>query len=196
MKLKGDEDLLVEKLFEQKLIGSYMFSFFLNRENKESYIYFGGYEESYGEFEWMPMDQDKLNHWNVYFKWVFLKGERGIDVNKIEAVIDSGTTLMYFSQNIFETLIESLISNISSCEQQQDLVLCASSVDLPNIYFHISTDHSYELTPNDYTYNLDTETLLIGISYLSETSEFLLLGDTFMRGHYIVHDAEEYRMGL
>ena len=45
-----------------------MFSFFLNTELSESYIFFGGYEENkIKDIEWMELDKDKLDHWNVYF---------------------------------------------------------------------------------------------------------------------------------
>lgn len=58
-----------------------MFSFFLNTELSESYIFFGGYEENkIKDIEWMELDKDKLDHWNVYFRKLFLKNDRGIDI--------------------------------------------------------------------------------------------------------------------
>lgn len=55
-KLSGDEDLIMETLYEEGLVKSKVFSFYLNTADKDSYLYFGGYEESFGEFVWMDVD--------------------------------------------------------------------------------------------------------------------------------------------
>lgn len=85
----------------------------------------------------------------MHFDWLFLKGEWGISIKDTESVIDSGTTLMYFSKEIFDEMIEKMIVN-STCENFDGIYFCDSNIDLPNIYFSISRGHSYELKPEDY----------------------------------------------
>ena len=100
-----------------------MFSTFLNIETKESYIYFGGYEENMiNDVTWMDMDQEKLNHWNVYFDWIFLKGERGISIKNTESILDTGTTLMYFSKSIYDEIIDKPVSYTHLTLPTSDLV--------------------------------------------------------------------------
>ena len=62
-KLRGNEDLLVERLFELSLIDAKMFSFYLNTRDEDSYIYFGGYENSFiEELTWVKV---KSSHWEI-----------------------------------------------------------------------------------------------------------------------------------
>ena len=137
-------------MFKSNLLDNHMFSTFLNIETKESYIYFGGYEENMiNDVTWMDMDQEKLNHWNVYFDWIFLKGERGISIKNTESILDTGTTLMYFSKSIYDEIIDKLTGNLT-CKSSDGLVYCNSSIDLPNLYFSIRKGHSYELKSEDY----------------------------------------------
>lgn len=44
-------------MYKSNLLDKHMFSFYLNVESKESYIYFGGYEENViKDIKWMDMD--------------------------------------------------------------------------------------------------------------------------------------------
>ena len=73
-----------------------MFSFYLNTEGKDSYIYFGGYEETILKDPfWIELTED-TSHWAMKVEYVFQKGEKGIDLKKFESIVDSGTSLMYF----------------------------------------------------------------------------------------------------
>ena len=66
--------MLVKKLYDDKLIDKFMFSFFLNIETKDSYIYFGSYEESIlKDPYWVDLTKD-AKHWSIEVKYVFLKG--------------------------------------------------------------------------------------------------------------------------
>ena len=139
------------------------------------------------------MDQDKLNHWNVYFNSIFLKDRDVIDISDYESIVDSGTSLMYLPPDEFDTLIDIMIENITdSCDNSDDIYFCSADIDkFPTIYFHISGKYSIEVLPENYLIE-DEENYLIGITAGSSSQEYLLLGDTFMKGQYIIHDAEKY----
>ena len=81
----------------------------MNIKSRESYIYFGGYEENKVEnLVWMDVDG---SHWNVFFENIFIEGEYLINTKKVEFTVDSGTSLFYLPEDKFEELGELLIKD-------------------------------------------------------------------------------------
>ena len=114
-KLSGEEDLLMQALFEEKLVKEYIFVFSLKLENEESFLYFGGYDSSkIDDKSWMNLDGKKLDHWNVYFEKIFFdEKDKGIKIQNYESIVDSGTSLMYLPSDVHDTLLDKILSNIT-----------------------------------------------------------------------------------
>lgn len=59
-------------------------------------------------------------------------------------------------------------------------------------------DYWFEFHPKDYlldaTHNKDKSAC--EIAFVANTSEFWLLGDSFYRGYYMIHDEENERLGI
>ena len=68
------EDLIFDALYRANLIDSRMFSFYLNVQSKDSYIFFGGYEEDkIPNLLWVDLKGSNPKHWNVVFRNCFVK---------------------------------------------------------------------------------------------------------------------------
>jgi Eukaryotic aspartyl protease len=179
---KGAE-LLVSKLFNANIIPKNMFSTYYDLKSGSSYIYFGDYETAKlsTDVKWFPL-QD-TGFWQIKTTDVQYNGKA--IANMSSAIIDSGTSLSYFPKTVYQNLL----SAIGGCDTTVDAVptcKCSSVSDFKPFVVNfngttVSTDPKYWVF-----YDSNKKNCVVYIGSTSDTAA--LLGDSFMRGKYIVHD--------
>lgn len=114
---------------------------------------------------------------------------------------DTGTSLVYIPESMFNTFINRLLENVDENIYQADgddiLTLCQ-----PSSYPTISILYgSYwaEILPEDYVLDVslagDESICMIGFTYQGD-DEGWMLGDVFLRGFYATHDMDTKMMGF
>lgn len=112
-------------------------------------------------------------------------------------IFDTGTTLAYIPSMLYEGLIQELTKGINVTADSSGLRIgrLRDMSQYPSLYIHINTTW-FEMTPKYYLIPLEEEYLgydcVVG---LSSGSQFLL-GDTFLKNYYSIHDNENSRIGF
>ena len=144
----------------------------------------------------------------------------GIKLNKFKKgryplIIDSGTTLSYFPDEIFNELVSNVKSicnsygNKNGCgkyEYDKDFGPCfifdsTEKMDeaiyqyWPNISF-ILDNYEYKWTPDEYIFNDTNKNRVRGCMGFNEGSGRFTFGSTWMIGHEIIFDRKNNRIGI
>ena len=136
--------------------------------------------------------------------------------NKYSLIIDSGTTISYFPNDIFEEMVDNIkticnsFENKSGCgqyEYDKDFGPCFvfDSVQKleeaiyqywPNISF-ILEDYKYKWTPDQYIFN-DTNRMKVRacMGFNQGGSRRFTFGSTWMIGHEIIFDRKNNKIGI
>ena len=134
--------------------------------------------------------------------------------NKYSLIIDSGTTISYFPEEIFNEMVTNIKSICSSSqnrcgyyEYDRDFGPCFSFDSRnqmeeavykywPNISF-ILEDYKYNWTPDEYLFN-DTNKMKIRgcMGFNKGGGKRFTMGSTWMIGHEIIFDRKNNRIGI
>eukprot|EP00347_Sterkiella_histriomuscorum_P009776 403339937 len=196
------QDLFVQKLFQQKKIGTYGFTMFIGSTKQQSKLWIGTYllptTTQYGDLQWIKLSSNY--HWQTSLTNVIINGQQ-IPLSKSkDAILDSGTSLTYIPADEYNAIYNA-ITNGKNCwiTQGYQFCSCKNSEDTsyPIIYFNLG-GVQFKMQPFQY---LQTYSGLSGcqiqlISDTSSTSTYWLLGDNFLRGYYQVYDMQTPRIGL
>ena len=136
--------------------------------------------------------------------------------SKYTLIIDSGTTLSYFPEEIFKEILENIKSicnsfeNKNGCgnyEYDKDFGLCFSFESnekmekaiyqyWPNISF-ILEDYQYKWTPDEYFFNATNKMKIIGcMGFSIGKGRRFTFGSTWMIGHEIIFDRKNNKIGI
>ena len=136
--------------------------------------------------------------------------------NKYSLIIDSGTTLTYFPEEIFNEIIENIISicnsydNKKGCgeyEYNKDFGPCFSFESIekmedalyqywPNFTFFLET-YGYKWTPDEYLFNITNRMKIMGcMGFNAHNENIIKMGSTWMIGHEIIFDINNNKIGI
>lgn len=193
----------MEMLLDQKKIQHNIFATYLSSGGQSgSTLSLGGADHTYyvGEFTYIPVTWDSLNHWVVAASDIKIGG---ISTHiSAEMVVDTGTSLLAGPAEHVDAILMKIFGDSS-------LVLAASmgftvAVDcshagkLPNISFTLA-GKDFELGPDFYMIatkdHQGKEECQLGIQSLGNGAPWIL-GDPFLRKYYTVWDAEQQRVGF
>ncbi|EDW15360.2 aspartic proteinase [Drosophila mojavensis] len=183
----------LELLCQQHLVEHCLFSVYLRRMPGELYggeITFGGIDESryLGDLHYVPLS--RVGYWQFEMSSVAV-GNRQV-AEKIEVILDTGTSFILLPIDLFEELqraIGAIIvngSNVVSCQAE----------NLQDVYFHVG-EKKFTLSPADYVVKLETPSKTICIAgFMPIDESFWVLGDIFLTRVYSVFDADAKRVGF
>ena len=152
---------------------------------------------------------------NYYIKLRDMKvGDGIISVSRFNGFIDSGTTISYFPNEIYDSIVNEFKSyckkNGQHCGKFQtidSLGYCglfeskkqkqeALNNYWPNITFFLE-GYDFVLTPNDYFFDYkDNNKIGACLGFEGERTSKITFGGTFMHGHDIIFDRENHRIGF
>ena len=136
--------------------------------------------------------------------------------NRYTLIIDSGTTISYFPEEIFNEMVDKIkticnsFENKNGCgkyEYDKDFGPCFSfeSVEKlddaiyqywPNISF-ILGNYQYKWTPDEYIFNITNKMKVMGcMGFNKGNGKRFTLGSTWMIGHEIIFDRKNNKIGV
>ena len=201
----------VSLLYNQKVISNNMFTICFGQ--KDGYFSIGEIDKTYHKtnIEYVPFFPGESN---FYIKINKIKiGEKSITPN-YRCFIDSGTTISYFPNEIYNSMIKEFKSicnklngKCGSFRKVEGLGYCGTfeneedkkkAIDeyWPNIFFYFE-GHTYNLTANEYYYDYnDDKKPGACLGFEGEFASQITLGGTFMHGHDIIFDRQKQQIGF
>ncbi|CAI2362252.1 unnamed protein product [Moneuplotes crassus] len=198
-----DEDLLVDKLFEQNVIDRREFTTYIGHESERSYIDFGENKEDQSGVTWIDLEfletTDRQIYWSTDFDSVTINGE-GVDLKYHSSIWDTGTSLIGFNPDDFKVVIDNLLADFKNPIQSQGLymVKCSDPADIysKSISFNFG-GLEMEVPASEFIIEqkvLFTKYCIVGLMPINLPG--VLLGDSFLRDTRIIHDMEGQRLGV
>ncbi|XP_071702250.1 aspartic proteinase 36-like [Rutidosis leptorrhynchoides] len=164
------------------------------------------------EVKTTPLLADKT-HYNIELKSIDVNGD---DVKisssifnflkKQGAIVDSGTTLAYFPDQIYNQLMDKIIAAQPNNKPRtvEKIFKCykySGNIDdgFPDITFHFANSLSLKVSPHQYFFQIDDDEWCIGFqnSNLQDKSggDLTLLGDLVLSDRLVTYDMENGAIG-
>lgn len=188
-----DSTPFIELLCQQGHVKHCIFSVYLRPRTDEHYggeITIGGIDASRykGALHYVPLSG--TGYWQFEMSGVFVNTNQ-ID-GKVNAILDTGTSLILTPQRVFDRLQEA----IGAKADNSSYVLSCDHGELPDVHLHIG-GKKYVISPTNYVIKLKTSGQTICISaFMPILFNFWVLGDIFLTRFYSVYDAMSNRIGL
>ena len=211
MGLNNSGKSFVSLLYNQKVISNNMFSICFGQ--KDGYFSIGEIDKTYHKtkIEYVPFFPGESN---FYIKINQIKiGEKNITPN-YRGFIDSGTTISYLPNEIYDAIINEFksvcnklngkcgsfrnVAGLGYCGtfQNEEDKKKAINEYWPYILFYFE-GHTYNLTANDYYYDYnDGNRPGACLGFEGERASKITLGGTFMHGHDVIFDRQNQQIGF
>ncbi len=184
-----------QNLVQKNLVDQSIFAFYLSKSNDDQgELTLGGIDSNHysGNIIYEPLKS--ATYWMINLQGVIMSGKNYVDSGGINAIIDSGTSLLTGpSDKVSEIANQLGAREISNGEY----VLSCDYHRLPNIDFEMGQS-TYSLSPQDYLLSNGNICLLgiIGLDISAPAGPMWILGDVFMRKYYTVFDTEKKQVGF
>lgn len=181
-----------------------MFSFYLSGYGGKSFVDFGDmvfdHIKTGAELVWIDMHDHFywLSNQAMGIKFdekVFNFGDYDYPI-----VFDTGTSVSYVPQSLFAGFLKQVTDSLppwASYEMSEDGTLmrvdCSEKDYYPQIFIQVQ-GYWLEISAEDYLVQ-DQEQCMLGF-IPNIGNEYWLVGDSFFRGYYVVHDDENSRLGV
>ncbi|KAJ2163121.1 hypothetical protein GGF46_000050 [Coemansia sp. RSA 552] len=192
----------LDNTYENKLLKQPIFSVYISEKDKDDYAgeyLFGDYDQSKfeGELTWAPLHKPKF--WEILLDGVSFSVE-GIGSEQMEisgpAILDTGTTLIVMNE-----------------EQATEFHRGIPSAENSDIYGWILPCNTDQLVPGNLKFTIAGVDFAVPVKNLvrepvkgldgwcfsavtSGASNFIILGDVFLRSNYVVFDRGNARVGI
>lgn len=214
----------IDELYDAGIIDERVFAFALRDENDSevSYMDVGFYDEAamddsddlvwidvvydrwYGQFWWHNYMEgvrfrDQVTGSTTYADSVAGADDYATTSDEILAIADSGSSCLVLSDGVYEFVIEKLLDMLSYYEVDSTygwgyLYYCSDVANLKTIDI-LWGGVWLEVSVDDYIVNFDGYTCAFCVT--SSGDPFLtILGDSFMRNYYVIHDMETMQTGI
>ncbi|KAG8891153.1 hypothetical protein FRB99_003815 [Tulasnella sp. 403] len=193
-------------LAEQKKLASNVFSFYMTRggtKGSELCIGCTNSKKYTGDIDYYPLDpsatKDVQLYWNILSAGVSYNG--AAPTTKLNAIIDSGTTLIYLPTESAKALYAQIPGSAAAPEDVGKgfwTIPCASMDKVGSVAF-VFGEKSYAINPADFNAGVMKEgsDLCVGSIVADDPSDGLaILGDAFMKGWYSVFDYGSKKVGF
>ena len=212
MGLNNGGKSFVSLLYRNNVISKDLFSICLGQ--KDGYFSIGEIDTQYhkSNISYVPLI---WGHNNFYIRLHNMQvGDRKIQTNNYDIFIDSGTTISYFPNDIYNKIIKMFnshcdkkgfncgkfqtIDNIGWCGMFKSQEERNDALDYywPNITMNLE-GYDYTLTPKEYYFEYnDKNKIGACIGFEGEGSSKITLGGTFMHGHDIIFDKDNQMIGF
>ena len=210
MGLNNGDKSFVTLLYKNKIISKHLFSICLGQD--DGYFSIGDIETSHHktDIEYIPIINGEKN---FYINIQQIKIGEKIIKNEYRGFIDSGTTISYFPNQIYNVLMDEFksvcgkigkkcgvfkdVSGLGYCGFFNSIEEKEKALNeyWPNITFYFE-GHTYILTANDYNYDYNDNQIGACLGFEGEYASKITLGGTFMHGHDIIFDKGNQKIGF
>ncbi|KAJ2725503.1 hypothetical protein GGI07_001259 [Coemansia sp. Benny D115] len=192
----------LDNIVENDVLSEPVFSVYIRDKDKNDYAgeyLFGGIDKTRytGELTWVPLHQPKF--WQIMLDGVSFNvqgvGKETMDISG-PAIIDTGTTLIVMSE-----------------EQATEFHRGIPSAENSDIYGWIMPCNTEQVVPGNLTFTIGGVDFSVPVKNLirepvkgldgwcfsavtSGASNFMILGDVFLRSNYVVFDRRNTRVGI
>jgi len=177
-----------------------VFAFYLGANSADGELVIGGVNSAHytGDFTYVPlksMTQGLLGYWELDLDDIQIGGASVSTCRK--GIVDSGTSLMVLPSGDIAAVAAAVgakvVSRIPPFNREYTMTCGAG----PNIDFVIS-GQSYSLTNSDYALDSGGSCLFgfQGMDIPAPVGPLAILGDIFMRAHYVKFDVDNKRIGF
>jgi hypothetical protein len=189
-------------IVNSKKLDANVFAFFLGSNGADGELVLGGVDDAHysGDFTYAPVIETapgKFGYWAVAMDDMQIGGESYTSVRK--AIVDSGTSLMAIPTADFTKLAAKVgAKQLAPIPPLNKEYTIDCNADAPDIDFVIG-GKKYTLTKADYTLPAGGGKCLfafLGMDIPAPAGPLFILGDVFMRAHYVKFDVDQKRLGF
>jgi len=189
-------------IVNSKALDANVFAFYLGSGGADGELVLGGVDPAHytGDFSYVPvieMVPGKFGYWTMAMDDVQIAGESYTSTRK--AIVDSGTSLMAVPTADFAKLAQKVnASRLAPIPPLNKEYTVDCNADLPGIDFVLG-GKAYTLTKADYTLAAGMGKCLfafMGMDVPAPAGPLYILGDVFMRAHYVKFDVDQRRLGF
>jgi len=189
-------------IVNSKKLDSNVFAFFLGSDGADGELVLGGVDDAHysGDFTYTPVIETapgNFGYWSLAMDDMQIGGESFTQARK--AMVDSGTSLMAIPTADFTKLVAKVgakpLGPIAPLNKEYTIDCNATA---PDIDFVIG-GKKYTLTKEDYTLPAGGGKCLfafLGMDIPAPAGPLFILGDVFMRAHYVKFDVDQKRLGF
>jgi len=178
-----------------------VFAFYLGSGGAAGELVLGGVDEAHytGEFNYLPVIESapgKVGYWAMTMDDVQIDGKTVISTKK--GIVDSGTSLLAVPKENMAAIAKLLGAKPLlpfppfNSEYTINCDAAAPSIDV------ILGGQTYTLEKDDYVINSGGQCLfgMTGLDVPAPAGPLMILGDVFMRAHYVKFDVDNKRLGF
>lgn len=178
-----------------------VFAFYLGSGGKSGELVLGGVDPAHytGDFSYLPVQEivpGRFGYWEIKMDSFEILGQNLIDTNK--AIVDSGTSLLAVPTSAVKIIASAVGATTVlpippfNREYTIDCTSAAPSLDV------VLGGKKYSLLKEDYVI-ADGDQCLFGMTGLdvpAPAGPLVILGDVFMRAHYVKFDLDNKQVGF
>jgi len=188
-------------LVNSKKLDANEFAFFLGSGGAAGELVLGGVNPAHytGDFTYVPVQATVpgvYGYWEIAMDDITINGDSVTQVRK--AIVDSGTSLLAAPKEDIKKIAQAVGAHtVLPIPPFNREYLIDCSTPGPDINFVIG-GKNYTLTKKDYVINDGGECLfaMTGLDVPAPAGPLYILGDTFMRAHYVKFDVENKQLGF
>jgi len=188
-------------LVNSKKLDANEFAFFLGSGGAAGELVLGGVNPAHytGDFTYVPVQATVpgvYGYWEIAMDDITINGDSVTQVRK--AIVDSGTSLLAAPKEDIKKIAQAVGAHtVLPIPPFNREYLIDCSTPGPDINFVIGVKN-YTLTKKDYVINDGGECLfaMTGLDVPAPAGPLYILGDTFMRAHYVKFDVENKQLGF
>jgi len=191
----------LRSLVNSKALDANVFAFYLGSGGAAGELMIGGVDNTKytGDFSYLPVQEmvpGKTGYWEIVMDDVQINGKSVISTKK--GVVDSGTSLLAIPKSDIKAIADLVgakplgpIPPLNS-EYTIDCNADAPAIDV------ILSGKTYTLTKEDYIISSGSQCLfgMTGIDIPAPAGPLMILGDVFMRAHYVKFDVDNKQVGF
>eukprot|EP00461_Guttulinopsis_vulgaris_P002147 UN02148 len=207
-----------EQMVQEGLVKDPKFAFWLsNKSDEDGELVLGGYNPNrfVGELKWIPLRSK--TYWDVALASVTDSQGKDVGLPVERVIIDSGTSLFAAPSAVMDILAPLVGASPMPFIPQEYLIDC-NYAGKTSLFFNIGPDATpFEVTSEMYTMNMMGETVaqlkaqnrlhelkddeiclftFLKLDMPESMAPLIIMGDTFMRNYYVVHDSTRGAVGI
>lgn len=191
---RSGAELLVKRLAQENVIDAAQFTVFLGTSGESSYVDFGSYKGSLENVTWVPLTD--TNYWTVRVSSIMYKN-KPLSVPSTKAVLDTGTSILGFPREDLKAIILSMKED-RQLYYLEDVNFYGVRWQNLDEFYDLIIDingHTTRISSNEYMIKMN-EFCIFFLFDLGTNFNFILLGDSYLKGTLMIHDMDNKQVGL
>jgi hypothetical protein len=191
----------VRALADNKLLDANVFAFYLGSGGAAGELVLGGVDSKHytGDFSYLPVQEmvpGRMGYWEIKMDSFEINGKNMVDSTK--AIVDSGTSLLAVPSAAIKSIAKSVgaktVLPIPPFNKEYTID-CDSEGPAIDV---VLGGNKYSLEKEDYVINDEGQCLfgMTGLDVPAPAGPLVILGDVFMRAHYVKFDYDNKQLGF